>query len=69
MPDYKPTKEAAAEVHLSASFLYRHSQQIPAARRAGRALRWDMDALKAWMISQAQRAKSERSGKKSDGDR
>jgi hypothetical protein len=63
MPNYKPTKAAAAEVHLSPSFLYRHSKEIPAARRAGRALRWDVNALKAWMRQQAMGTPDDTMGK------
>lgn len=54
MARYEKTVDAAAEVHMSPSFLYKNWHCIPAARRAGRALRWDMDELKRWMASQAE---------------
>jgi predicted DNA-binding transcriptional regulator AlpA len=48
------TRQAALEAGLSASFLYHNWQHIPAARRAGNALRWDVDELLEWMKQQAQ---------------
>ncbi len=53
MAKLETTEVAAKEVHLSKWFLYRHAQRIPAAHRAGRAIRWDVDALKLWMREQA----------------
>ncbi len=47
------TREAARAVGLSPYFLYRHADHLPAAHRAGRALRWDVPSLKAWMREQA----------------
>ena len=49
------TRSAAKAVGLSPWFLYRNAKQIPASFRAGRALRWDIEALKAWMRQQAER--------------
>lgn len=48
------THEAARVCGLSPSFLYRSWKGNPAARRAGRALRWDVNELKEWMREQAQ---------------
>lgn len=48
------THKAALESGLSVSFLYHNWRQIPAARRAGNALRWDVDQLLEWMRAQAQ---------------
>jgi len=48
------TRQAAMESGLSLSFLYHNWRHIPAARRAGRALRWDVDELLDWMKSKAQ---------------
>jgi hypothetical protein len=56
MARYEKTSAAAAEVNLSPSFLHKNWQAIPAARRAGRALRWDMDELKQWMAQQARQS-------------
>lgn len=56
MDSFLKTEEAARVVGLSRSFLYREAANIPAARRAGRALRWDLPALKHWMEAQAHRA-------------
>jgi hypothetical protein len=50
---YTKTRSASKAVGLSASWLFRNWQNIPAARKAGRALRWDLDELKDWMRSQA----------------
>ena len=47
------THKAAIKSGLSASFLYHNWRQIPAARRAGNALRWDVDELLEWMKQQA----------------
>ena len=47
------TKEAATLVGLSPYFLYRNSKVFPGAYRAGKALRWDVGQLKAWMANQA----------------
>jgi len=33
-------------------WLYQHANEIPAAHRAGRILRWDIEALKKWMRDQ-----------------
>ena len=52
MPMVK-TPDAARAVGLSPYFLYRHADEIPAAHRAGRALRWDIPTLKIWMREQA----------------
>ena len=48
------TRQAAVEAGLSVSFLYHNWKHIPAARRAGNALRWDIDQLLDWMREQAQ---------------
>lgn len=53
MSDMVKTREAAKAVGLSPYFLYRQARGNPAAYRAGRALRWDLEALKAWMRQQA----------------
>lgn len=53
MGNYQTTKQAAVAVGLSTFFLYRKAKVIPAARRCGRALRWDVEALKTWMAEQA----------------
>ena len=50
----KNTEAAAKEVGLSKWYLYRNWPNIPAAYRAGKALRWDIEALKEWMRQQAQ---------------
>ena len=47
------TETAARLAGLSKWFLYKHSHEIPAAHQAGRALRWDVAALKKWMRDQA----------------
>lgn len=52
MANFETTEKAAEEVHLSKWFLYRNVNRIPAAHRAGRALRWDVEALKEWMRGQ-----------------
>ena len=51
--DLEKTRPAARATGLSASYLYKHAHEIPAAHRAGRALRWDILALRAWMRQQA----------------
>lgn len=48
------TRQAAIESGMSESWLYHNWKRIPAARRAGRALRWDVDELLDWMRKQAQ---------------
>jgi len=53
MAKLETTVVAATEVHLSKWFLYRNAHRIPAAHRAGRALRWDIETLKLWMRDQA----------------
>jgi len=52
MNSFETTEKAAEAVHLSKWFLYRNAKRIPAAHRAGRALRWDVEALKQWMRDQ-----------------
>lgn len=52
------TKTAAAAVGLSYSHLYRNAHWIPAAYRAGRAVRWDLNELKCWMREQAHATKT-----------
>ncbi len=47
------TDAAAKSAGLSKWFLYRNANKIPAAHRAGRALRWDTTQLKEWMRAQA----------------
>jgi predicted DNA-binding transcriptional regulator AlpA len=54
------TQQAAHAVGLDKSFLYRNWKTIPAARRAGRALRWDVSALKRWMATQASPGSNDR---------
>jgi len=48
------TEKAARLCGISASYLYHNWKGNPAAFRAGRALRWDVDALRQWMREQAQ---------------
>ncbi len=48
------THRAAIASGLSVSFLYHNWRQIPAARRAGNALRWDVPELLEWMRTEAQ---------------
>jgi len=50
---WEKTRPAARAVSISPSWLYKHADEIPAAHRAGRAVRWDVGALKAWMRDQA----------------
>ena len=47
------TAEAARISGFSRSFLYHRHKEIPAVRRIGRNLRWDIPVLLAWMESQA----------------
>ncbi|HEV8328442.1 MAG TPA: hypothetical protein VGQ08_13255 [Nitrospiraceae bacterium] len=47
------TPIAAQAVGLSASYLFRNAKRIPASRRAGKALRWDVSELRDWMAAQA----------------
>lgn len=54
-PPLVSTRAAAKAVGLNPFFLYRHIHQIPAVYRAGRALRWDVEALKEWMREQVTR--------------
>ena len=53
MEAYEKTRPAARAVGVSASYLFHNWKIIPAARKAGRSLRWDIDELKAWMKEQA----------------
>jgi len=53
MANFEKTEAAARAVGLSKYYLYRHAEHIPAAHRAGRALRWDVEALKQWMREEA----------------
>jgi predicted DNA-binding transcriptional regulator AlpA len=53
MAEMAKTKEAAKAVGLSTFYLYRNADRIPATFRAGRALRWDIELLRAWMRAQA----------------
>ena len=46
--------KAAKVFGLSESYLYKTWKDNPAALRAGRALRWDIHKLRAWMREQAQ---------------
>ena len=75
MADLETTTAAARAVNLSKWFLYRHADKIPAAHRAGRALRWDTPKLKEWMREQAELKASSANGhpfttkeEKSNGD-
>ena len=43
------TAETAKAICVSKWWLYQHVNEIPAAHRAGRILRWDIEALKKWM--------------------
>lgn len=47
------TRVAARAVGLSTFFLYRRAHLLPAVYRAGRVLRWDVDALRKWMRDEA----------------
>ena len=49
------TAIAAKSAGLSTGYLYKNADRIPAAHRAGRALRWDIIKLKEWMRDQAVR--------------
>ena len=53
MTSFQTTEMAAKAVGLSRWFLYRNAKNNPAARRAGKALRWDLDRLKDWMAENA----------------
>lgn len=53
MSQLQSTEAAAKAVGLSKWFLYRNWPNIPAAYRAGKALRWDVEELKEWMRKQA----------------
>ena len=59
MADLETTAAAAKAVKLSVWWLYRNQDQIPAVRKAGRAIRWDVDELKEWMKEQADKTKEE----------
>ncbi len=54
MENLETTAVAAKAAGLSKWFLYRNARKIPAAHRAGRALRWDLEGLRAWMRQQAE---------------
>ncbi len=54
MEPLEVTKEAARIAKMAPSWLYRNWKRIPAARRAGRSLRWDVGELKEWMRRQAE---------------
>lgn len=58
MNSLQSTEAAAKAVGLSKWFLYRNWPSIPAAYRAGKALRWDVEALKAWMKEQADQSRA-----------
>ena len=62
MAKLEKTETAADAVGLSKHYLYRNADHIPAAHRAGRALRWDVEALKAWMRQQAMDASEANAG-------
>jgi len=53
MSKLEKTEVAAYAVDMSKWYLYRNWRHIPAAHCAGRALRWDVEALKTWMREQA----------------
>jgi len=53
MEAYEKTRPAARAVGVSESFLHHNWKRIPAARKAGRCLRWDVGELKSWMKQQA----------------
>lgn len=61
MSNLESTEVAAKAVGLSKWYLYRNWPSIPAAYRAGKALRWDVEALKTWMKAQAEQAKPDSS--------
>ena len=48
------TPVAARATELSVSYLLHNWRNMRGARRAGRALRWDLDELLEWMKQQAQ---------------
>ncbi len=52
MANLETTEAAAKAVSMSRFFLYRYATKIPACYRAGRVLRWDIQALRAWMRNQ-----------------
>ncbi len=54
MSELQKTKETARATKLSTSFLHHHWKEIDGAYRAGRALRWDVDQVRAWMRRQAE---------------
>ncbi|MDR4495057.1 MAG: hypothetical protein R3B74_11660 [Nitrospirales bacterium] len=58
MSHLESTEVAAKAVGLSKWFLYRNWPNIPAAYRAGKALRWDVEALKTWMREQADQSRT-----------
>ena len=53
MGTIEKTPEAAKIVKVSTSWLHHHWKEIPAALKAGRVLRWDIDRLKEWMRENA----------------
>lgn len=53
MGNLETTSAAATATALSKWYLYRNAHKIPAARRAGRAVRWDVGELKEWMRREA----------------
>ena len=59
-PSYENTTVTARIFKVSTSFLYKNWRKIPAARLAGRALRWDIQGLSEWMQQQAQGTESKR---------
>ena len=62
MADLETTTAAARAVNLSPWWLYRNQRKIPAAHRAGRALRWDVESLKAWMRKQQKASMAQTKG-------
>lgn len=50
--ELETTATTAKIFHVSKWWLYEHANEIPAAHRAGWNLRWDIEALKAWMRDQ-----------------
>ena len=53
MGNLEKTRVAAKEVGLTPWYLYKNSEKLPGAYRAGKALRWDINELKAWMRKKA----------------
>ncbi len=47
------TSEAARALGISATWLYRHRAKIVGSHRAGRMLRWDIEAIRKWMRQEA----------------